>query len=552
MPPVLEQSAYNSVAKYQSRTATATFNKPSKPGSLLVVAASYAGALPVGVVGPPGFTLISDPGLRDVEMGVWYQQNAPSTTSVTVGFHDATERSIQMRVLEYSGMAQANVLDKIVIRQNEDNWVDAGRTGTTAQADELVLAFVANQYASTAQYGFSGSLTRLYENTSPQTYFFGVGWNEDWERSRLTVHQAIATTPGDFTLTADLSTTRRWLSTLITFKGASSGPARFTSTKAPALITTGGTGTLTAFGPLVSKNAPPMIVMGGGKAIVGPFNYQYRLGGFGGLLIGSGTEILVQSSDGLGGWQVRTSDDDLPRGDGALRGIDLETARQVMFKVSVGSGRDEVERNMDILMRSLVPQRDADFELIWRHPTQPLKMMRVRPVDLTRHRNSGQLMRADQSFTLRAADPRHYSAIPHSVKIPVSPDNGDPVITRVTNIGNSAAYPVITITGPTSGPPVTRIELVNATALITFDVALTLPTGSVLIGDMDARITGAPRSIITLDGVSKYGSWQLPRDPFHLNADPSGLGGYNSIYLRTTPVGAPITATLDYRDTWAG
>jgi hypothetical protein len=68
---------------------------------------------------------------------------------------------------------------------------------------------------------------------------------------------------------------------------------------------------------------------------------------------------------------------------------------------------------------------------------------------------------------------------------------------------------------------------------------------------MDGRITGAPRSPITLDGQSKYGSWQLPRDPFRIDPDPSGQGGFNNLYLRTTPAGAPVTATLEYRDTWA-
>lgn len=551
MPPVLEQSTYNAVAKYQSRTCTATFTTPTKPGSLVIVVCAAAGTLPSNLTDPAGFTLLGSRGLRDMQMSVWYRQASSSVTSVSVTALD-DNKSLQIRALEYSGMAQANALDKLAVQSSESAVVFTGSTGTTSQADELVLGFVANQYASTAQYGFGGNLTRLYETTSPQNWRDGS--NEDWERSRLTVHQAIATSTGNYSLATLLSSSRRWMTLLVSFRGGSSGPARFTSTTAAPVLNAGGTGSLTVFGKLTSSgpDLPPVLATSGGPAHIGPFNYQYRLGGFGGLLIGSGTQFMVEGTDGLGGWDIRTSDDDLPRSDGSLRGIDLESARQVSFTMNVGMGREEVERNMDILYRALVPQRDGDWELIWRHPTGPLKMMRVRPINLLRQRNNQQISAASQSFVLRASDPRHYSAIVHSVNIPVTPDDGDPVTTEVVNLGNSAAYPVITINGPSSGPPVSRVELVNESGLVTFDVQLTLPTGSVLVGDMDARVTGAPRSIVTLDGQSKYGSWQLPRDPFHINPDPTGFGGFNLLYLRTTPAGAPVSCTIQYRDTWSG
>lgn len=553
MPPVMEQTTYATVAKYQSRTCTATFNRPTKPGSLIILVCAAAGTLPSDLTTPPGFTLIGKTGLRDMQMSVWYRQASPSITSLSVRALD-DNKSQQLRAFEYSGMAQSNVLDKVVIRQAEDRDPYTGNTGNIAQADELVLAFVANQYASTAQYGFRGNLARLYESVSPQLWW--LGWNQDWERSRLSIHQAISTQVGSYSLDADLSTSRRWMTIIATFRGGSTGPARFTSTQQdkPAL-TTSGTGNLTVFGPLqhkLSSNAP-MLKTDTQMARMGPFNYQYRLGGFKGLLIGSGTQFHVEGTEGLGGWTVRTSDDDRPRGDGALRGIDLESARQVVFNMNVGKGRDEVERNMAALLRTLVPQRDTDWELIWRHPTEPMKMMRVRPTDLVRARNRTQLNMAKQAFALRAADPRHYAAIPTKVKIPVTPTlGGDPQRAKVVNIGNAPAYPIITVKGPEYGEPVSRIQLVNETALVTWEVELTLLKGSILVGDMDARITGVPRSIITLDGQTKYGSWQLPRDPFRIDPDPTGFGGYNNIYLRTVPAGAPVECTLEYRDTWAG
>lgn len=572
MPPVLEQTSYNSVGKsmpsnsagvYTSnskRTATATFSKPTKPGSLIVVVEVCAGALPVGLKGPAGFLKLLDDGLRDLEMCVWYLQNAPSMSQVTVGYDPLTPRSIQVRAFEYSGMAQSNVLDvgKVVIKSGESSVPISGNALANSQADSLALAFIANQYDTTTQSGFIGNLTRFYENTSVAKE--GNYTNVDWERSRLTTHQSIATALTSFTLKCALSTTRRWICLLVCFKGGSSGPARMTCKSNTKMLDTHGgrASSMSCFGPLTAKlpENTRMLTTDCKHARIGPSNYQYRLGGWSGLLIGSTTKYHVEGTEGLYGWQIRDSDAEQPRGVGSLRGIDLQSARQALFKMNVGKGRDEVERNMDTLMRSLVPQTEEDWELIWRHPTQPMKMMRVRPVENLRNRDKRQQGVTPQSFVLKAVDPRHYSAIPNIVKIPVTPTAegfGDPLLTNVFNIGNVPAYPIITVRGPSSGAPVTSIQLVNLTALVSWEVELVLSKGSILVGDMEARSTGAPRNIIALDGQSKYGSWQLPRDPFRIDPDPTGFGGYNNIYVRTTPPGSSsIQLSLEYRDTWAG
>lgn len=559
MAPTLEQSTANSIAKYQGRTVTATFTRRTTPGNLIVVMVAASGTLPSNLTTPSGFTLISNRGLRDMQMSVYYRQGATGINSVSVTSLDA-DKSMQIRAMEYSGIAQASALDKTAIASNESSNFSTGSTGTTSQGDELVLGFIANQYASTTQYGFSGGMVRLYEGVSPQSPpgFLGAifGYNQDWERSRYTVHQAVTTTTGNYTLAGQLSTSRRWLGTLVTFKGASSGPARFTSTTQDNTVNTGGTGSLTVFGPLVSSTqAPPMVVTGSTQARVGPFNYQYRLGGWTGLLIGDGTPYNIISHDGLEGWDIRTSDDDLPRGDGALRGVDLQASRQILFELQVGADGDgttalviqsEVENLMDTLYRNLVPQRDQDWELIWRHPGRPLRMVRVRPTNLTRELTWEQTVINQQKFALIASDPRHYSAFVRTANVTVTPASG--VITPVTliNAGNGAAYPLVRIQGPTSGPPVTRIELNNLTADVSFVVEAILPGNSVLIGDMEARATGAARSVVTIDGQSKYGAWQHPRDTFRL-----GPGG-NDVHIVTEPPGAPIVTTLEYRDTWSG
>jgi hypothetical protein len=547
MPAVLEQVAYNTIGKEQGRTCVALFSRPTKPGSLIWVVVAAAGTLPSRIAFSSGYTKIGERGQRDIQSVVYFRQNAPSTLWVSATSLDA-DKSIQIRALEYSGVAQANALDRVNIESSDSDSPHTGSTGTTAQADELVIATVINQYASTTQYGWSGGLVRLYDTTSPQKY--GGDSDSDWERSRLSVHHAIVNKTGSWELEGDLSTERRWQAYITTFRGGTTGPARFTSTQQGPMLQTGGTGSLTVFGPLqstVTGLGVPMLRTGSAVARVGPFVYQYRLGGWNGLLLGDDTPYRVESTEGLEGWEIRTSDDELPRGDGALRGVDLQASRQVLFKLKVGGTQDEVEELMDNLYRALVPQRNEDWDLIWRHPGRPLRMIRCRPINLSRELSWRETLINHQSFALLAADPRHYSASPRQLIVPNTPAGASqPIFASMINEGNGWVYPVIRIAGPATGDPVSRIELINQTSDQAFVVQAILPANATLVGDMEARATGAPRSVVTIDGQSKYGAWQQPRQTFSLGP------GENRLYLNTVPAGAPVTCLIEYRDTWSG
>lgn len=547
----IEQSTYATIAKYQSRTCKAIFAKPTKPGSLLVAMDSTAGTIPSRVSTPSGFTSVVASGLRDVQLNAWYRPNAPATTEVAVTALD-DNKSHQVRVFEISGMASIAVLDRVAVKSGEDRDPTSGSTGITTQADELVIGMVVNQYSGTSQTGFGGGFTRLFESTSPQKWSGGT--NQEWERSRLSVHIIQTTQVGNFHLHCDLDTTRRWIAAVLTFKGGNIGPIKMSSTVKRTKISVRARGQLSVFGPLTSTGPTKRAkITTRARGSMSLFNYQYRIGGRTGLLIGSGTPFHVEGTEGLGGWTVRTSDDPLPRGAGSLRGIDLQDARQIIMKMNVGKGREEVERNMAELFRALVPQRDTDVEMWFRFPTLPVQMIRCRPIDLGRIRDRDQLQFASQKIALQAADPRHYSAVPKMIDIPVTPVGAiEPVRTPVVNIGNSAAYPIIHIEGPMYGASVSRLQLVNETALVAFEAELVLNNGSTLVADMDARIRGSAEATITLDGQTKYNTWQLPREPFRIDPDPTGFGGYNNLYLRTEPAGAPVRCWLEYRDTWAG
>lgn len=555
--PNLEQTAVNSIRKQGagdrgSVYLKTTFSTPTTKGRLIIAVAFVTGGLATGfAIQDSRFSpLLPATFLRDTSMAAWYLQNAPSVSSVAVTLD--SYRGVVLRLFEVSGIAQGSALDKIVWRSGENSDPYSGQTGTLAQSGEYVFAAMGSQYASTSQGSFSGGLSRLYENIVPD------GNNEDWERGRVTFHHAVANATTAQRLQAFLSTTRRWIGFLCTFRSGITGPVKFTATGQSA-ISVDGRANLTVFGRLkctIPANTTALSAVEVSRARIGPFNYQYRLNGWTGLLIGAGTNYPVESVDGLEGWHVRHADADQPRDDGAIRGLDLQSARELMFRVSAssdGAARDVVEARLSALYDALVPLRDEDVELVFRQPGRPLRSIYYRPSDLNRELTLISALSGIQPFALRAADPRVYSAVVRTLTIPVSPDETEVVTTvAAINSGNARAYPTISITGPTSGVDVSRVSLFNATANVAFDVITTLQRGGEIIGDMRARVTGGRTSVVTLNGASKYGAWQMPREPFYIAPNPEAEGGTNVLYMRTVPAGAPVTCRIEYRDTWKG
>lgn len=548
--PDLLQSAGNGIGSPGPRTCTVSMSQPTTVGSLVVVIAagihSSYGVWPL--YGPSGFTLARVRTVDELTVAVWYRAACPALSSL--GVYQTGNGGLQVRVLEYSGVAQANPLDRVAIDGRTTTGPRSGSTGTTGQGDEVVVGLIANAFGSTRQSGFTGGLTQVSESLTAEHLSNGAHDTDD-RRNRLTVHQAITTQTGTFSLGATLSTIRDWVAIVLTFKGGTSGPARMTSLTAPRVLATGGRGDLTVFGPLRSTLATAALVTDGSGRI-GPFAGQLRLGGWEGLLIGSGTPFRIERVVGLGGADVRTSDGEFPRGDGAQRGVDLQTSRTVLITVNFDGDGEGIEALHAALMAALVPRRDEDLDLLFRRAAgRPLQLLRYRPTQLSDELDPVQMLLRTRSFALLCADPRIYSARSRVVEVPVSPAGSDAVTAAsAINTGNARAYPTIRIDNRGT-VDVTAIQLVNVTANVSFEIAAVLPPGGQLVGDMPARVTAAPRSVVTLDGQSRYGSWQPPREPFYLAAAPVAAQGVNAVYLRTVPAGAAVKATLEYSDTSA-
>ena len=187
--PKPRQSAGNAVGSGQSRTCTVTFSVPTADKNLVVAWAVTTSGTAV-LTGPSGFTQVpgGNRAVGSLKLVMWYYEGAPAMTSVAVTTN--TDRALRVQAIEYDGAAQSGALDKVTVLTGIDQAPKTGSSGTTAQADSIVVAAVANRYASATQFGFAGGLTRLLDAVTPSSWGF-FGSDPDDRRCRLTVHQAI-------------------------------------------------------------------------------------------------------------------------------------------------------------------------------------------------------------------------------------------------------------------------------------------------------------------------------------------------------------------------
>lgn len=288
--------------------------------------------------------------------------------------------------------------------------------------------------------------------------------------------------------------------------------------------------------------------------------YSYR-----GLTFGEGCTVMVQSSDGFEGFEVRDSDSDQPRGDGGIRGLDYSSARLVAITLTLAELEDRDGSIYEALWSSVRstfrPSRFADYELAFKRPGQPERIIRCRPISLTRSEEYLKFNRVGQApVVLRAADPRIYSTVLHTGSVPLytgpSAAGTDlPIELGVdfapgarsefvaANAGNADAYPVIRFYGPTSGT-VTAVTLTNTTTGQALNIDTAIPSGQILQADMDAAATAANRELVTLNDTTKYGDWRLPRIPFAI------APGSNTLKFTASGTSTNAVCRLQWRDTW--
>ncbi len=290
---------------------------------------------------------------------------------------------------------------------------------------------------------------------------------------------------------------------------------------------------------------------------LGLLDYQLDYRGF---RIGADTPYEVVSHEGLLGFEVRSADEDLPRGDGAVRGRDLVAARQCGIDVEVVGSEAEVESLLAALRDAFDPSETLDSDLVFKLPGQVEQLIRARPTQLRDRRDWKGLLLRTQPITMRAADPRIYSSDVRQLIVPIYSAAGGGIDYPVgdypidwtasasgevvaTNAGKARAYPLIRWYGPVTGTA-TGVKLTNLTNGEVIDIQTTVSAGQILTADIEAYVTGAARRVIALSGASRYGSWQFPHTAWSLSP------GDNVVRFELTGTSVNVQALLTWRDTW--
>lgn len=293
--------------------------------------------------------------------------------------------------------------------------------------------------------------------------------------------------------------------------------------------------------------------------VLGLADHTYN---FNGLTFGLGTSIMVDHAEGFEGFDVRQSDSDQPRNDGAIRGLDYVAPRTVAFTLSLGETSDtSYEADWATLRAAINPSRSIDQALTFKRPGQIERYINCRPVQLVRVQ---EYLSFDQvghpPLVLRAADPRIYSTTSQSVNLPIYAASAGGMDWSVTdwpidytggfqslipmvNNGSADAFPLIRVYGPLTGT-CTGFTLTNITNGAVLAVSTSISTGSILTADMTAAVTGANSLVISLDGSSRYGSWTVPRSAFNLSP------GSNSLKFQITGTSTDVVCNLTWADTW--
>jgi hypothetical protein len=271
----------------------------------------------------------------------------------------------------------------------------------------------------------------------------------------------------------------------------------------------------------------------------------------------------VNWAEGFEGFDARTSDSDNPRGDGAIRGLDYVAPRTVAFELSVIEyyGQDDTyEDYWNEVRTAFRPSREGDSELTFKRPGMPERMIRCRPIQLTRKEEYKRYnIVGFPPVVLRAVDPRIYSTETHSVllqpysasiggvdlpnDLPINFGVGSQIEVNADNEGNADAYPLVRFYGPTAGT-VEGVTLTNVTTGDVLEVTTDVLTNQILTADMTAAVTGTNNLVISLDDSTRYGAWQLPRKAFAL------APGSNTLRFEVDGTSTDAQCLVQWRDTW--
>lgn len=283
------------------------------------------------------------------------------------------------------------------------------------------------------------------------------------------------------------------------------------------------------------------------------YRYTYR-----GLEFGELCDVAVAQVDGLAGYESRAGDRELPRDHGDIPGEQFVAARQIGFQLWIHDNHAAVEQLLNDVREAFAVTGFTD-ELVFARPGQPERMVRCRPVAVTRTEAPLGTTVARPAVALKAHDPRIYAAVEESVAVPLYTPSGGAIDYPVdypknfaagavldavaTNDGQAYAYPLVRFYGPTVGT-VTGVLLQNLTTGEDLDISATILAGQVLTFDGTAWVTANGDEVVHIDGASRYGDWTQPRVPLRL------APGSNVLRFTLTGSSTDARCLVTWRSTW--
>jgi hypothetical protein len=275
-----------------------------------------------------------------------------------------------------------------------------------------------------------------------------------------------------------------------------------------------------------------------------------------GLTFGLGTDIGIEVIQGFEDYDVAMADSGIPRGWGDVPGLHTVRAREVVLQLSAKTDAD-LKLVLDTFQPAALPS-----PLYLTEPTFGERFVYARPIGRAFVRNPVHKFKKMVMVRFKLADPRLY-AEEHVHIVPlfdagggggaeydfdfgvdfIGGATGD---TSVTNHGNIAAYPTITIYAPSSGTTLTA-DLTNLTTgqVAGFTFATDLNPGDIFTADMRRIVVVDPGDspYVRLSGTNRYGDWDLPRAPFAI--EPGG----NDLRFEISGSGVDASASVTFRDT---
>jgi hypothetical protein len=276
---------------------------------------------------------------------------------------------------------------------------------------------------------------------------------------------------------------------------------------------------------------------------------------FNGLTFGGiGQDVQVLTASGVRGTpNMRTADAPWPMDDGDAPGVNTLDERVMQFALQVmGHLSQPFETVMQTLATAFVPVQNPTLvsplqcylDPSWPEAKQCMARVTAAttPID---NDYSHQIAKPNVQFT--AADPLWYSSTLHSVStglpsptagltypvtydVPFGASSGGSA--SVTNAGNYATAPLITITGPCTNP---YVSLGSATMKLN----LTLGVSDVVVIDMAAMT-------VTLNGADRqnapaFGSawWSIPVGTYSVGVGSSDSAAVAALF------------TIQWRDAWS-